>query len=113
MTIQTLPLAAATPPMDFGGCEFATFQARAGVTAEQIATAAARMRDGYLRHAPGFRGHRLLQGQGGQWADVVLATTQAEAERICAGFMDHAVCRDYLALMVPGSAHLGFWSRVA
>ncbi len=110
---QTLPLDAAAPSTDFGGCEFATFLARPGVADEEIAAAAARMREGYLRHAPGFLGHRLLQGQGGQWADVVLATTQADAERICAGFMDHAVCRDYLALMVPGSAHLGFWSRVA
>ncbi|PVY65028.1 hypothetical protein C8E08_2380 [Paracidovorax citrulli] len=106
-------MAVQSPMAAFGGCEFATFRLLPSVDAARITEAAARMRDGFLRRQHGFLAHALLQGDGGLWADMVFAATRADAERICAAFMDHAVCRDYLALMEPGSAHLGFWSRAA
>ncbi len=106
-------MAMPSPMAAFGGCEFATFRPLPSVDAARITDAAIRMRDDFLRRQQGFLAHALLQGDGGEWADVVFAATRADAERICAAFMDHAVCRDYLALMEPGSTRLSFWSRAA
>lgn len=96
----------------FGGCEFATFQPKDGVTAEQLVAICHRLESEFLSHEKGFIAHMLLQGNNGLYADMVLADTQDDARRICAAYPNHAICHEHLQMIDEESTTLTFWKRL-
>lgn len=122
------------PGAPFGGLEFSTFRLRHGVSEAELLAAAKRAREGLMARQPGFLGHAVLrqeqeveagsgsQGQGhgyGEsagagplWVDLLWAETRQRAQEICALWVGHPDCADYLALIEPGSARLGFYTRL-
>jgi len=118
------------PGAPFGGLEFSTFRLRPGVSEAQLLAAAKRAREGLMAQQPGFLGHAVLRqeqepeqrsdaegsghgdGVGPLWVDLLWADSRQRAQEICALWVGHPDCMDYLALIEPGSARLGFYTRL-
>lgn len=95
----------------FNGCEFSVFNAKEGVSDEQLIAASLKMEQAFLHKEPGFIHHALLKGDHGAWADTVFTHSKSAAEQICQNFMSHPACLEYLQLIEDGSASLTFWNR--
>lgn len=89
--------------------ELATFRARTGVSPAEIETAYAQIRQDYMPQHPGVISHDWFCRADGVWVDLLVADSLETAHQACAGWFDHPATQALLALMEPGSTHLGFW----
>lgn len=101
------------PALTLGGLEFSTFRLRAGVGEAELLSAAARARQGLMAKQAGFLGHAVLRAADGGYVDMLWAESRDRAQEICALWVGHPDCADYLALIEPGSATLAFYEPVA
>jgi hypothetical protein len=99
----------------FGGMEFSTFKLKHGVSEYDLVAAVNQMVEGLYLGDKEFLGHALLKGADDLYVDVVFATNQLQAERLCAkwGTGPFApACLSYLEKIEEDSVRLAFFQRV-
>jgi predicted ester cyclase/heme-degrading monooxygenase HmoA len=92
-------------PMGASHCvETATFQLKAGVTAEALLAVEARIRGGRIRTMPGYIGRELAREEGTDlWLMIMRFETRAQMDAWMAELKSVPEMREMGALIVPGS----------
>jgi hypothetical protein len=80
--------------------EWAPFTVKEGVEDADLLAASEALQSEFLSHQPGFVGRELLKGQNGQWVDLAVWRSKADAERAVANAATSPVCHRYFQLMV-------------
>lgn len=94
-------------PMHMQGFELGRFRLKAGVQEAQLIAASRAMESRHLAHQDGFGSHYVVALGDGRYLDVVLATSQEAAERICASWLGQPDCEAFLALIEAESIEFG------
>ena len=66
----------------------------------------------FLQKDEGILGHVTLKGRYGIYADVVFATSQEKAQKICGKWMDNEFALKYIELIHEESVDMTFWNRI-
>ncbi|PHR69079.1 MAG: hypothetical protein COA66_15450 [Arcobacter sp.] len=97
---------------NFAGMEFARFKLKEGVSEETMLEIIKEVDANFLQKEEGFLGHVALKGSNGIYADVVFATSQEKAQKICGKWMDNAFALKYIELIDEESVDMTFWNRI-
>lgn len=85
--------------------ESAWFRNAAGISDDQLLAASAAVQD-WLRQQPGFRSRLLAKGSEGEWLDLVMWDSLADAERAAAAIGDCPDIGPFMQAMEPESVQL-------
>jgi hypothetical protein len=91
--------------------EIATFRLRAASERAQFLAAAGAV-DSVLRQMPGFISRELLEGEGGEWLDLIHWASHEDAERSIAALSQAPEAQPFLALIDPESVRLRHYRPV-
>ena len=103
-----------------GGLEFSTFRLKPGCSESDLPPAAEDLVQGLYASQTGYRAHAIFTDGLGQYADVLLADSLAQAQSLCQSWHDASTppepvpaVKAYLSVIDPSSMNLSFWRRVS
>ncbi|MEX0300228.1 MAG: hypothetical protein AB3N28_14235 [Kordiimonas sp.] len=90
------------------GYEFAKFRLKEGANKEALLTASVAMDEGFFPEQEGFVSHTLIELDGDEYVDIVVATTQEQAEKMCGNWQGNKYCEAFLNHIDPDTVSIGF-----
>lgn len=90
------------------GYEFAKFRLKEGASRDDLIETARSMDVHFFPTQQGFISHSLIELDGDEFVDMVIARTKTAAETICGNWSGNAYCEAFLALVDKASVSIGF-----
>ncbi len=95
------------------GYEFAKFRLKQGANQQQLLSASIAMDECFFPIQKGFVSHTLIELEGGEYVDIVVATTKEQAEKICGNWQGNKHCEAFLAYIDTDTVSIGFGSSLS
>lgn len=90
------------------GYEFGKFRLKEHVSKDRLVAVSTAMDQYFYPEQEGFISHSLIELDGGDYMDLVVATSRKDAERICGNWQGNPYCEAFLDLIDPDSVSIGF-----